>query len=112
VVKSNQFNEDQDNFCRGWGQLLTQLFYPNAVRDTFGLATEVDIHPAIGPMLCLIVECFALLWPEDVSWDMTNPTPPPKGSVISIDDLLHSMKLRVAGEVNFKLRSSYYNLTI
>jgi hypothetical protein len=60
-------------------------------------------------MLCLIVERYALLWPEDVSWYMKNPTPPPTGSVISIDDLLQSMKLRAAGEVCVDSKSSYYD---
>jgi hypothetical protein len=77
---------------------LCQLFYPAALEDPEE-RLEVDEHPALGAMLCLIAERYALMWPKEVLWDMRGRTPPLPGRVLSIDDLCQSMKIRTAGEV-------------
>jgi hypothetical protein len=99
LISMKKFNEDQDKFCREWGYFLCQLFYPQALEDP-DIKTEVEIHPALGAMLCLIAERYILMWPAEGNWDRRYSTPPPLGQLISLDDLCQSMKIRTAGDVS------------
>jgi hypothetical protein len=78
------------------------VFYPQALEDP-DIKTEVELHPALGAMLCLIAERYILMWPTEGNWDRRFSTPPPPGQLISLDDLCHSMKIRTAGEVRYKV---------